>query len=79
MKKRILFSVLTLFLLFVGLQPVHAQESFTIEHYDIQIEVSEDGVYTVTETLDVQFQQRPPRLKSHPSQTLPQCHLGHWG
>ena len=58
MKKRILFSVLTLFLLFVGLQPVHAQESFTIEHYDIQIEVSEDGVYTVTETLDVQFQQR---------------------
>lgn len=58
MKKRILFSVLTLFLLFLGLQPIHAQEGFTIDHYDIQIEVSEDGVYTVTETLDVQFQQR---------------------
>ena len=58
MKKRILFSVLTLFLLFLGLQPVQAQEGFTIDHYDIQIEVSEDGVYTVTETLDVQFQQR---------------------
>ena len=39
MKKRILFSVLTLFLLFAGLLPVHAQESYTTEHYDIQIEV----------------------------------------
>ena len=47
-----------MFLLFLGLQPVQAQEGFTIDHYDIQIEVSEDGVYTVTETLDVQFQQR---------------------
>lgn len=58
MKKRIIFSVLTLFLLFLGLQPAQAQEGFTINQYDIQIEVSEDGVYTITETLDVQFQQR---------------------
>ena len=48
MKKRIIFSVLTLFLLFLGLQPAQAQEGFTINQYDIQIEVSEDGVYTIT-------------------------------
>lgn len=39
------------------IQPINAQEAFTIEDYDIQIDINEDGSYKIEETLLLDFTQ----------------------
>lgn len=62
MKKKIVNSlivILSLFpLLFSVQKPLDANANlggYSIEHYNVEIEVSETGLYTITETLDVHF------------------------
>lgn len=55
MKKRIILILGILLTLAVTLIPISAREGFDIDHYDIDIVAGEDGVYTITETLDVAF------------------------
>lgn len=55
--KRLLLSILTVFMFFCTTQFVRAEEGFDIDTYDVQIIASEDGTYHVTETLDVTFKQ----------------------
>lgn len=57
--KKILSSLAAiLFSLSLFISPVSAKEGFVLEHYDIQIEVSEDGIYTVTETINARFHEK---------------------
>ncbi|MEF9893309.1 MAG: DUF2207 domain-containing protein [Anaerorhabdus sp.] len=56
--KKIVFTILSVFLFFCTTQIAHAEEGFDIDHYDVQIVVQEDGTYHVTETLNVSFRER---------------------
>lgn len=55
MKKKILALLSGLLLISFLFIPVLAQEGFEIDHYDVQMDIDDNGVYTVTETLDVSF------------------------
>ena len=47
-----LFFILTLF---APLLSVHAAEAFTIEDYHVELDVNEEGLVEVTETMNVHF------------------------
>ena len=38
--------------------PISAKEGFNISHYDVQIKINSDGIFEVTETLEVSFHER---------------------
>ncbi|MEG0077522.1 DUF2207 domain-containing protein [Anaerorhabdus sp.] len=56
--KKILIVICSIFFVGLFVQPVYAKEGFDIDNYDVNIEVKEDGTYSITETLDVHFNQR---------------------
>ncbi len=56
--KKIVFTILSVFMFFCTTQMTYAEEGFDIDHYDVQIVVQEDGTYHVTETLNVSFRER---------------------
>lgn len=59
MRMKGLFKIMMISLIMMVsvVQPVSAQEAFTIEDYDIQIDINEDGTYQIEETLLLDFTQ----------------------
>ena len=53
--KYLLVVMMVLGTLLASTTPISAKEVFNISHYDIQIKVNSDGVFEITETLEVRF------------------------
>lgn len=50
-------SILHIILVFLSVATVHAQEAFTVQNYDIKVNVNKDASVNITETIDVNFTQ----------------------